>query len=85
MNPTALAALGSTLAMATAAIEAVVRPQRVYCATASAAPEALARLDAELSSKSRSMISITIEIYDESNAHTLSATFEWFIQREKRT
>ena len=32
MNPTALAALGSTLAMATAAIEAVVRPQRVYCA-----------------------------------------------------
>ena len=32
MNPTALAALGSTLATATAAIEAVVRPQRVYCA-----------------------------------------------------
>jgi acyl-coenzyme A thioesterase PaaI-like protein len=52
--------------------------------TASAAPEALARLDAELSSKSRSMISITVEIYDESNAHTLSATFEWFIQRKKR-
>jgi hypothetical protein len=52
--------------------------------TAIAAPEALARLDAELSSKSRSMISITVEIYDESNAHTLSATFEWFIQREKK-
>jgi diadenosine tetraphosphate (Ap4A) HIT family hydrolase len=32
MNPAALAALGPTLAMATAAIETVVRPQRVYCA-----------------------------------------------------
>jgi diadenosine tetraphosphate (Ap4A) HIT family hydrolase len=32
MNPAALATLGPTLAMTTAAIEAVVRPQRVYCA-----------------------------------------------------
>ena len=52
--------------------------------TASAAPEALARLDAELSSKSRSVISIAVEIYDELGAHTLSATFEWFIQCKKR-
>jgi acyl-coenzyme A thioesterase PaaI-like protein len=52
--------------------------------TASATPEDLARLDAELSSKGRSMISIMVEIYDESGAHTLSATFEWFILREKR-
>lgn len=52
--------------------------------TASAAPEALARLDAELSSKSRSVISIRVEVYDELGAHTLSAKFEWFIQREKR-
>jgi acyl-coenzyme A thioesterase PaaI-like protein len=52
--------------------------------TASAATEALARLDAELSSKSRSVISIALEIYDKLGAHTLSATFEWFIQREKR-
>jgi hypothetical protein len=37
--------------------------------TASAAPEALARLDAELSSKSRSVISITVEVYDELGAH----------------
>jgi acyl-coenzyme A thioesterase PaaI-like protein len=51
--------------------------------TASAEPEALARLEAELLSKGRSMISIMVEIYDESGAHTLSATFEWFIQREK--
>jgi diadenosine tetraphosphate (Ap4A) HIT family hydrolase len=32
MNPAALAALRSTLAMTTAAIEEIVRPQRVYCA-----------------------------------------------------
>jgi diadenosine tetraphosphate (Ap4A) HIT family hydrolase len=32
MDTTALAALGPTLAMITAAIEAVVQPQRVYCA-----------------------------------------------------
>ena len=32
MKPAALATLGPTLAMTTAAIEAVVRPQRVYCA-----------------------------------------------------
>jgi diadenosine tetraphosphate (Ap4A) HIT family hydrolase len=32
MNSAALASLGPTLAMVTAAIEAVVRPQRVYCA-----------------------------------------------------
>jgi diadenosine tetraphosphate (Ap4A) HIT family hydrolase len=32
MKPAALASLGPTLAMTTAAIEAVVRPQRIYCA-----------------------------------------------------
>jgi hypothetical protein len=76
MNSAALAALGPTLAMTAGAIEAV--------ANARAAPEALARLDAELSSKGRSIIPITVKIYDESNAHTLSATFDWFIQRQKK-
>jgi len=52
--------------------------------TASAAPACLARLDVELSSKGRSIIPITVEIYDESGAHTLSATFDWFIQLEKK-
>jgi len=47
------------------------------------APEALAQLDADLSSKGRSLISIPVEIHDESDAHTLSATFQWFIQRDK--
>ena len=51
--------------------------------SASATPETLAQLDAELSSKGRSLISIAVELHDESGAHTLSAKFEWFIQRDK--
>jgi hypothetical protein len=51
--------------------------------TANATPESLARLDSKLSSKGRSLIPIRVELYDESGAHTLSATFDWFIQREK--
>ena len=50
---------------------------------ASATPESLAKLDAELSSKGRSRVPITVELHDESGTHTLSATFEWFIQRDK--
>lgn len=49
--------------------------------TATAAPEFLTQLDAELASKGRSLISVTVELHDESGAHTLSATVEWFIQR----
>ena len=48
------------------------------------APEALAQLDSELSAKGRALISIPVELHDESGAHTLSATFEWFIQHDKR-
>jgi acyl-coenzyme A thioesterase PaaI-like protein len=51
--------------------------------TAIATPEALARLDEELASKGRSLIPVTVELHDESGTHTLSATFEWFIQRDK--
>jgi hypothetical protein len=47
-------------------------------------PEALAQLDSELSAKGRALISIPVELHDESGAHTLSATFEWFIQHDKR-
>lgn len=50
---------------------------------ASATPESLAQLDAELSSKGRTVVPISVELHDESGEHTLSATFEWFIQRDK--
>ena len=46
--------------------------------------DALARLETELSAKGRALISVPVEIHDESGTHTLSATFEWFIQRDKR-
>ena len=46
--------------------------------------QALAHLDSELSAKGRALVSIPVEIHDESGAHTLSATFEWFIQHDKR-
>jgi acyl-coenzyme A thioesterase PaaI-like protein len=49
--------------------------------TATATPESLAQLDAELASKGRSLIPITVELHDESGVHSLSATVEWFIQR----
>ena len=49
--------------------------------TASTTPEALSRLTTELASKGRSLISVTVELHDESGVHTLSATVEWFIQR----
>ena len=49
--------------------------------TATAAPMALERVDAELASKGRTLISIMVELHDESGTHTLSATVEWFIQR----
>jgi acyl-coenzyme A thioesterase PaaI-like protein len=49
--------------------------------TASATPESLAHLDAELSTKGRCLIPVSVELHDESGAHTLSATVEWFIQR----
>jgi acyl-coenzyme A thioesterase PaaI-like protein len=50
-------------------------------ATASATSDALAQLNADLDAKSRALISITVELYDESGLHALSASVEWFIQR----
>jgi acyl-coenzyme A thioesterase PaaI-like protein len=49
--------------------------------TATAPLSALEQLDAELASKGRALIPITVELHDQSEAHTLSATVEWFIQR----
>jgi hypothetical protein len=49
--------------------------------TVSTPPEAIDQLRAELAAKGRALISITVELHDESGAHTLSATVEWFITR----
>jgi acyl-coenzyme A thioesterase PaaI-like protein len=49
--------------------------------SASAAPDALCQVDADLASKGRALISIAVEVHDESGAAALSASVEWFIQR----
>ena len=49
--------------------------------SASAAPGALSQLDTDLAAKGRALISIAVELHDESGTHALSATVEWFIQR----
>ena len=41
----------------------------------------LDQLRAELAAKGRAMISVDVKLHDESGAHSLSATVEWFITR----
>jgi hypothetical protein len=48
---------------------------------ASAAPDALAQLNADFAAKGRALILIAVELHDESGARALSASVEWFIQR----
>jgi len=49
--------------------------------TVTTPPEALEQLQADLAAKGRAIISIPVELHDESGAHTLSATIEWFITK----
>ena len=44
-------------------------------------PEAIDQLRADLEAKGRAMVGVDVELHDESGAHTLSATIEWFITR----
>ena len=48
-------------------------------ATVATAPEALDALRADLTAKGRALIAIAVELHDESGAHTLTASVEWFI------
>jgi acyl-coenzyme A thioesterase PaaI-like protein len=49
--------------------------------TVSTPPDILEQVRSDLAAKGRSMISIAVELHDESGTHTLSATVEWFITR----
>jgi acyl-coenzyme A thioesterase PaaI-like protein len=49
--------------------------------TVSTPPETLEQLHTDLAAKGRAIISVAVELHDESGAHTLSATVEWFITR----
>ena len=39
------------------------------------------QLRADLTDKGRALISVAVEVHDESGAHTMSATVEWFITK----
>ena len=49
--------------------------------TVSTPPESIEQLLADLAAKGRAIFSVAVELHDESGAHTLSATVEWFITR----
>ena len=57
----------------------------VVTSTVTTPPEALQQLQADLAAKGRAIISVAVELHDESGAHTLSATIEWFITRVSET
>lgn len=46
---------------------------------------AIEQLHAELAAKGRAIVSVAVELHDESGAHTLSASVEWFIARATQT
>ena len=49
--------------------------------TVTTPPETLEQVRADLAAKGRALIIVAVELHDESGAHTLSATIEWFITR----
>jgi hypothetical protein len=49
--------------------------------TASIPAEDLEQLRADLEKKGRALITVAVELHDDSGTHTLSASVEWFIQR----
>jgi acyl-coenzyme A thioesterase PaaI-like protein len=53
----------------------------VVTSSVSTEPNALEQLKAELATKGRAIIRVAVELYDESQTHTLSAKVEWFITR----
>ena len=44
-------------------------------------PDGIEKLREDLSAKGRAIVSVVVDLHDESGAHTLSATVEWFIMR----
>jgi acyl-coenzyme A thioesterase PaaI-like protein len=49
--------------------------------SASVAPGTLTRFDAELATKGRSLVAVSVELHDQSGVRVLSMTIEWFVQR----
>ncbi len=49
--------------------------------TATITEEALLQFRSDFTRKGRGLVSVSVQLKDDSGAHTLSATVEWFIQR----
>ncbi len=49
--------------------------------TVTTGPEVIDQVRADLAAKGRAMVSVAVELHDESGAHTLSCTVEWFITK----
>lgn len=47
------------------------------------APENKDEFLATLTAKSRALLRISVDVYDESDTHVLAAIFEWFVSRNK--
>lgn len=46
-------------------------------------PEQEAEFRTTLTAKGRALITISVEVFDEHDAHALTATFEWFVARKE--
>lgn len=51
--------------------------------TVTTPPETLEQLRTDLDAKGRAIVSVNVELHDESGTHTLSATMEWFITKPR--
>lgn len=57
------------------------KPAHGELTSTASAPEGIEVLRSELAAKGRLLVTIQVELHDETGAHTLSAAVEWFITR----
>ncbi len=57
------------------------KPANGRLTSTASAPEGIESLRSELEAKGRALITVQIELHDESGAHALSASVEWFVTR----
>lgn len=58
------------------------KPANGRLTSTASAPDGIESLRSELEAKGRALITVQVELHDESGAHTLSVSVEWFITRQ---
>ena len=58
------------------------KPARGALTSIVSAPEGLGQLHSDFAGNGRALIMVSVELHDESGAHTLSASVEWFITKQ---